>query len=246
MINLQVKPAAMLPNLPLYISIVFLLTTFLTVFFFYKGIRNSPRFLGLFSLWLIVQGALSVAGIYADTESMPPRFLFSGTAVIIFLFVLFNSKGGKKIMDRSDLRLLTIIHIVRVPVELILHELFLHKTLPQIMTYEGHNFDVISGMTAPIVYYCAFVKKNVGRQTLLLWNVACLGLLLNVVVTAMLSIPYPFQKLGLEQPNIAVLYFPFVWLPFGIVVLVLAAHLISIRRLLVKGNGYLKRGSMRS
>jgi len=42
----------------------------------------------------------------------------------------------------------------------------------------------------------------------------------------------PFAQLfAFDQPNIAILYFPFVWLPSFIVMTVLFSHLISIRRL---------------
>ncbi|HVF96549.1 MAG TPA: hypothetical protein VM871_04480, partial [Flavisolibacter sp.] len=35
-----------------------------------------------------------------------------------------------------------------------------------------------------------------------------------------------------DQPNIAVLYFPFIWLPSFIVPVVLLSHLVCIRQLL--------------
>jgi hypothetical protein len=54
---------------------------------------------------------------------------------------------------------------------------------------------------------------------------------LNIVVNAALSAPVPFQQFAFDQPNIAVLYFPFVWLPGFIVPLVLFAHLAAIQKL---------------
>jgi hypothetical protein len=55
--------------------------------------------------------------------------------------------------------------------------------------------------------------------------------LLNIVINAVLSIPSPFQQFAFEQPNVAVLYFPFVWLPCCIVPIVLFAHLAAIKQL---------------
>jgi hypothetical protein len=110
------------------------------------------------------------------------------------------------------------------------------------MTFEGRNLDILSGLTAPLVYYFAFVQKTLGRKGQLLWNVACIALLMNIVGTAALAAPTPFQKLAFEQPNVGVLYFPFVWLPGVVVPLVLLSHLASVRQLLRKkpmlaGNG---------
>ena len=100
------------------------------------------------------------------------------------------------------------------------------------MTFEGRNFDILAGITAPIMYYLVFVKQSMSKKTLLFWNFACLALLLNIVINAILSAPLPFQQFAFEQPNIAILYFPFNLLPSIVVPVVLFAHLVAIRRLL--------------
>jgi hypothetical protein len=70
---------------------------------------------------------------------------------------------------------------------------------------------------------------------LIAWNLACLLLLANVVITAILSVPTPFQQFAFEQPNIAMLYFPFVWLPCLVVPAVVFAHVVCLRQL-IAGN----------
>jgi len=99
------------------------------------------------------------------------------------------------------------------------------------MTFEGRNFDILSGLTAPFIYYFGFVKKSLNKKIILVWNFICLALLINIVATAILSAPFTFQKLAFDQPNVAVLYFPFVWLPCCIVPLVFFSHVASIRQL---------------
>jgi hypothetical protein len=101
------------------------------------------------------------------------------------------------------------------------------------MTFEGRNLDILSGLSAPLIYYFAFVKKKINSKMVLLWNIVCLMLLINIVSHAVLSAPSPFQQLAFAQPNIAVLYFPFVWLPGCIVPLVLFSHLVALRRFLL-------------
>jgi hypothetical protein len=56
-------------------------------------------------------------------------------------------------------------------------------------------------------------------------------LLINIVATAILSMPFPFQQLAFDRPNIAIMYFPYVWLPCCVVPIVLFAHLVSLRKL---------------
>jgi hypothetical protein len=69
---------------------------------------------------------------------------------------------------------------------------------------------------------------------LVAWNIICLGLVLNVVIHGILSAPTAFQILAFDQPNIAVLYFPFQWLPAFVVPAVIFSHLICLRDLMVK------------
>jgi hypothetical protein len=100
------------------------------------------------------------------------------------------------------------------------------------MTFAGRNFDIAAGVTAPIVALLAFRNGQPRRGVLLAWNVVCLGLVLNIAVLGMLSAPTPFQQLGFDQPNVAVLRTPFIWLPALIVPAVILAHVAAIRQLL--------------
>jgi hypothetical protein len=132
-------------------------------------------------------------------------------------------------------KILTLLHIVRIPVEIVLYWLFVQKTVPEVMTYAGRNFDILSGLTAPFIYYFGYVKNVLSRKVLIAWNIFCLLLLANIVITAVLSGPFSIQKFGFGQPNIALLYFPYVWLPSIIVPTALFAHVVSLRRLVKKG-----------
>jgi hypothetical protein len=57
-------------------------------------------------------------------------------------------------------------------------------------------------------------------------------MLLNIVVIAVLSMPFPIQQFGFGQPAIALFYFPYIWLPGCLVPMVIFAHAFSIRQLL--------------
>lgn len=224
-------------NYPVFIGIVFVLTTLLTIFVFFKAARYSRFFLVIIFLWLMLQGAVSLAGFYTVTNTLPPRFLLLIFPALVVIALLFVMKSGRRFLDTLDLRMLTLLHIVRLPVELVLFGLFKEKLVPVLMTFEGWNFDILSGITAPIIFFIAF-RHRVHWELLLIWNFICLLLLVNIVTIAVLSAPFPFQQLAFDQPNIAVLYFPFVWLPCCVVPLVLLSHLAAIRKLiLIKGSG---------
>mgnify|MGYP003376458549 CR=1 FL=1 len=131
-----------------------------------------------------------------------------------------------------DIKALTLLHIVRVPVEIVLFRLFIYIMIPELMTFEGRNFDIISGISAPLIYYFGFVQKQLSNKIIIIWNVLCLMLLFNIVINAVFSAPFPFQKFAFDQPNIAILYFPFNWLPSCVVPIVLFSHIVAIRQIL--------------
>jgi hypothetical protein len=220
-------------TLPSYISITFIGTTLLTIWLFFRATNYSKTPLILLLSWAIFQSIIALTGFYVGIGDFPPKFLLIVPAILMIVF-LFNSSKGKQFIDELSLEKLTILHIVRVPVEIVLFWLFLQKTIPQLMTFEGRNFDILAGITAPIIYYFAFVKKNLSKKILLIWNVCCLILLANIVINALLSAPLPFQQFAFEQPNVAILYFPFNLLPSVVVPLVLFAHLVAIRRIMKK------------
>ncbi|RYU96594.1 hypothetical protein [Emticicia agri] len=219
-------------QLPFYIALVMGLSTFLSAYFLAKASpKHKTRILTIAIGWLILQSLISISGFYTHTKAMPPRFLLAIGPPFLLIIGLFATKSGRYFIDSLEIKTLTMLHVVRIPVELVLFWLFLHKTVPEIMTFEGQNFDIISGITAPVVYYL-FKKEYIGMGILLMWNFACLMLLINIVSTAILSAPFPFQQLAFDQPNIAVLYFPFNWLPCCIVPIVLFSHLVAIRKLM--------------
>ncbi len=232
----------MIDNLPTYISLTFGLTTVATLLLFVWTIRNSnseqtrkkatPIFICL-TIWLTIQAVLTLKNSYnSDTNTFPPKIILTGIfPTILIIISLFVTSKGRQFIDSLPLRNLTIINVVRIPVEIVLFWLFLNKAIPELMTFEGRNFDILAGITAPIIAYFGFVKLTLSRSILLIWNFICLGLLINIVVNALFSAPSPIQKFAFEQPNIAILNFPFSWLPTFIVPIVLFGHLTSIRQL---------------
>lgn len=219
-------------NLPSYISIVFELTTLLTIFFFYEASNKSKATLIVLLAWIMLQALISNTGFYTRTDTLPPRFLLLVFPPLLTIVLLFTFLKGRIFINHLDVKLLTLLHVVRVPVELVLYWLFIYKQVPGLMTFEGRNFDILAGLSAPLIYYFGYVKQKISQKVILLWNIFCLGMLLNIVVNAVLSTPAPFQQFAFDQPNVAILYFPFVWLPGCIVPLVLFSHLVVIKKIL--------------
>jgi len=233
----------MIDNLPTYVSLIFGLSTLATLLLFVWTIRHSnsettrkkaiPIFIGLI-IWLIIQAVLTLKNYYnTDTNYLPPKIMLFGILpTILTIISLFATRQGRQFIDSLPLKNLTYVNVIRIPVEIVLFWLFLNKAIPELMTFEGRNFDIIAGITAPFIAYFGLTKNKLNRQIILIWNLICLGLLVNIVVNGLFSAPSPIQKFAFEQPNIAILNFPFSWLPIFIVPIVLFGHLTSIRQLL--------------
>lgn len=229
-------------DLPVYISFVFVIITLITLGLFYWVIKNSSDaifrkksilIIVILIAWLILQAFLGLNEVYSqNTDVLPPKiFLWGIFPNIIVYMLLFSTQKGRKFIDSLSLKKLTYINIVRIPVEFVLLWLFINGVIPEIMTFEGWNFDILAGLTAPFIIYYGFTKQRLSKKVILLWNIGCLGLLLTIVGIALLSSPFPLQKLAFEQPNIGLLYFPFSWLPSFVVPIVIFGHLVSIRQL---------------
>jgi hypothetical protein len=211
-------------------AILFFIITIVTTFLFYKASNRSKTFLIIVIAWMIIQSVISINGFYINEFTKPPRFSLLVFPPVIFIIVLFSTHKGRLFIDKLNLQYLTILQSIRIVVEIILYMLFISDMIPKIMTFEGRNFDVLAGLTAPVVYYFVF-NKTFSKKILIAWNILSLGLLLNIIYIAVSSLQTPFQQLAFEQPNTALTYFPFTLLPSIIVPIVLFSHLASLKQL---------------
>lgn len=223
-------------NVPLYLPLGFVATVLLTCFFLVKAARGNKIVALILIIWLIAQGAVSITGFYTQTQGIPPRFIAVLLPPILLIISLFATSKGRNFIDQLKPDQLTLLHVVRIPVELCLFSLYSYQLVPQLMTFEGINYDILSGITAPLVAYFGYYKKLFNKTVLLIWNLACLGLLINIAYHGILSVPTPFQRFGFDQPNIGLTFFPYVFLPGLIVPAVFFAHLVCIKHLLFKKN----------
>jgi hypothetical protein len=217
-------------HLPFYIRLIFILNTIFSVWMLYKASNYSKSLILIILSWLALQAIVGLSGFYTVTTTIPPRFALLVFPPVVLIAVLFFTR--KDILDSFNVKILTLLHVIRIPVEIGLYWLFMHRVVPGIMTFDGRNFDILCGLTAPLVYYFGYIKNVLSRKILIAWNILCLLSLANIVITAVLSAPFPIQQFAFDQPNIALLYFPFVWLPCCIVPIVLLSHLVTIKRLI--------------
>ena len=224
---------------PVYVSVVFVLTVLLTVGIFINAVIRTgldalpgKLLIGFLAIWIVLQSVLAYNGFFQDFDVVPPRTFAFGAMPFLLLTFVYLIFFRRSLLSQMPLGMLTLIHTIRIPVELVLLWLYQSGEVPIEMTFEGRNFDILSGITAPIIYFIAARDGKINRPVLIAWNIAALALLTNIVTIAVLAFPSPFQMVGLDQPNIGVTYFPFILLPSVIVPIVFFAHVTSLWKLI--------------
>jgi len=180
--------------------------------------------------WITLLTILSLSGFFADFSALPPRV---GLALILPLPIVLYialSPAGARLLQNTPPHWLVYLQTFRIGVELVLWLSFWKGLIPVQMSFEGRNFDVLSGLLAlPVGYYC-LVKKKGPRWILPLYNIAGLLLLLNIIIIAVLSMPTPLRYFHNEPANTAVGHFPFIFLPTLLVPLAYTLHIFSLRQ----------------
>lgn len=178
--------------------------------------------------WVLLTGFLAGSGFFSDFSKLPPRPLLLIFLPLAGLLILAFSKTGTAIIRAIPPHWLVGMQAFRILVELLLWRLCVGHLLPVQMSFEGNNFDVISGLLAIPVAMILYRKWM--PQLSLFFNVIGIGLLINILVIAVLSMPTPFRYFRNEPSNTLVTEFPFVYLPAVLVALAQALHIFSLRQ----------------
>ena len=195
---------------------------------------SRPRGLGLIvrvlAVSLVVPGVLAGAGLLNRYDPMPAPGLLLVLFVTLCTVGLALSDAGRRLAGGVPLAVLVGYQVFRVPLEVLLHRLYLEGVIPVEMTYEGRNFDIASGLSAAVL--AVFLARGrVPAAVVAAWNVLGLALLINIVAVAVLATPTRFQAFTDGPPNLLPSMLPYVWLPTLLVQAALLGHLLVFRAL---------------
>jgi len=217
----------MLDTIPSWVNFLFILSLIYTLIIFYYSNGKPNKVLIGILVWSIFLSILSKNHFFLNTDTIPPRFLIVLIPIFTMIIIGSNRKSMAWVHEVRQTKYSILLHAVRFPIELILLQLFLAGSIPNLMTFEGFNFDIIMGITAPIIWLL-IINKKIKKRYLLLWNYLGLFLIFTIVIISVLSPKLPIQILAYDQPNIGINYFPFILLPGVIVPLVIWTHITDI------------------
>lgn len=204
---------------------------------FIRGVAGNRAALG-FSLaaagWLGITAALGALGFFTANDRVPPRILLLMLPTLGLPVALGFSRIGTA-LSSAPLTMLIGLQSFRLPLELVMHRAATEGTMPEQMTFTGANFDIVTGATALLVALLA-ARGFAPRWLVLGWNVLGSALLVTILAIAVASLP-AIAAFGQEPErlNTWVGYFPFVWLPAGLVSAAVLGHVLLWRRLCARG-----------
>ncbi|HEY3252196.1 MAG TPA: hypothetical protein VGK25_13890 [Ignavibacteria bacterium] len=231
------------PNIPIYLSaFIIIIAALILIFIFYAvnyAYINTAKkrlyvLLTMISIiaWLIITSVIAFIGTLLDFNTTPPKMMVIIIPAVLALIYLCNSERVNNILKVMPAGWLIYVQSFRILVEVFLWLMYKNGSIPVQMTFEGLNYDILIGLSAPIIAYYSFNEKKWPKIVPLLWNFAGSLLLANIVIISFLSAPMPFRQFFNEPANTLPAYFPFVWLPAFIVPFAFLIHILSIKQIM--------------
>lgn len=179
-------------------------------------------------VWLAATAAVGFSGVMLDVSARPPPFavvvaVTFGTAVVVGV----SAVGAG--LARLPLWWLVGFHAFRLPLEIVMHAAADAGVMPQVMSWDGRNFDVVAGVAAIVV--AVALRRGAPRWVAGAWLAFATVTLINVVVVAVRASPL-LRHFGDDEVNVWVAYAPFIWLPTVLVASAVAGHIVLLRALL--------------
>lgn len=189
--------------------------------------------------WLVLWGLVAHSGALNVWHGFPPRAL-PALAILFVTSVWFAcSRTGDALARNLSFRWLIGFQVFRLPLELMLHQAMVEGVMPIQMSFEGLNFDIVTGVSAGLIAL-ASVWLPLPRWVCWAFNLLGSALLAIILAVSILSMP-TFALFGRDRVNTWVFGFPYVYLPVVMVQWALVGHLLVFRKLRMTSEHVRKR-----
>lgn len=225
-----------------YFALSFILTMFIAFAYYKAGViakielsrlkKQVSIIISSIFVWILYLYLLQLTDILSDS-SLPPKMPLLVIFPFVFITVfLYRKNSNNLVLAAMPKSWLVYIQTFRVVVEILILFTFMEGVMPITATFEGYNFDILMGLTAPFVAYFLFSKgvKNVFlAKAYNLFGIAMILLVAGIIVTSF----YQPQFWGSEVPLVAVEFFkfPYLLLPGFLAPMGILFHVMSIRQL---------------
>lgn len=239
------------PNIPFYITGMLLVIMIIIIIFTFYALNYALKKLEypdtkrkitllvsalLLVTWLIFTTMISLEGMLQNFSTTPPRVIIILIPAVLGIIYISSSSRVNAYLSVIPSSWLLYIQSFRILMEVLLWLMILNNLIPVQMSFEGLNYDILAGLSAPIIGYYALAVQKWPRISALLWNFAGFLLVTNITLISILSTPVPFRQFMNEPANTIVSFFPFVWIPAFIVPFAFLMHVLSIKQIIRNYN----------
>lgn len=221
-------------------GIILMATTLLLYAVFWKVILHAAdhepgihvrRAMLLYATWIAGVCALGESQFFADFSGTPLLLLFFLLLIVVCVALFARSATAHAIAEHTPLWALVGFQGFRIFAEWSLYEGYQEGLFPVQMTFEGLNFDIVSGIAAIIAI--PLLRRAQVSPKLVAWffNIVGIGLLLTILIIALTSTPTILRYFMNEPANTAVATMPHILLPGVLVHAAMVGHVLLTMKL---------------
>lgn len=183
------------------------------------------------AVWVLYVSVLASTGFLAD-YSLPPKIaVFTILPAFGIIGWFFRVKKFKNIILAFPISLTVYFQSFRIIVELLIWGIAKEGFTPELVSFNGRNFDILAGLTAPIIGYWAYSRKAISHKVVIIWNICCLMLLVNIVFIFLSLIikpeiwGYSDIPITMDFPRLPYVYIAAFFMPAAVFM-----HIFSIKK----------------
>ena len=224
------------PKLAIAFAALAIAVQFFAVIGVYLAYRSRSNVALVFLAGLAGSAAWMIGTLIAAVRHLlrfdthPPTMGVLLVLTLAIAAVIGFSGLGKQLASGLSFAALIGFQSFRLPLEMLMHHAQEVGIMPPQMSYSGLNFDILTGIAA-LVLGLILTRRELPLWMLWAWNLMGIGLLANVLVIAVLSMPTPLRRFHNEPANTWIADAPYVWLPAVFVLAAIIGHIVITRRL---------------
>ncbi len=198
------------------------------LFYIWGVLKTEPQFIkkmiSILIIWNTVTSSIVLSGVIEKNFVPFGMILFFMVNVSAFVFAL---RPIGQAFRKLPIWILIIFQSFRFPLELIMHSWSETQTMPSTMSWNGQNFDVLTGLLALLAMIPFFRNSKMYQWC---FNFFGIVMLMNVFRVVIMSSPLPFAW-PLENPVQLIAHFPYHMIATVCVWSALIGHILLTQKL---------------
>ena len=208
-----------------------LLTFLFPIILIHKSKQHKLKFryIIIATVWITYIVLLSKTEMLNNFDLPPRAVLLIIVPAFIMIFYLTGTRIFRSVINNITIDTPVFLQTFRILVEIFIYLGAIEGIFPMKATFEGINFDIFVGISAPIIALL-YKYNKVNNTAILFWNIISLSIL-SVTVYAFVSTYYFSNYIALTG-RIDFIFVPYIFLASFILPIALFLHVFSLRQVL--------------